>query len=117
MVGHRCLTTRGANVQKPILFNRLLGRVEADAGRLLGLVRAVTGNIAACMGLHAAWVAVILVVRTTSAPNPQSPMAWMMDDHDGFIGWMVLAWTPLMAWALHRWYQKKGDRSIFRSEK
>ena len=103
-------------------FSDPLGILDAflcltGVGVLLGLVRAVTGNIAACMGLHAAWVAVILVVRTTSAPNPQSPMAWMMDDHDGFIGWMVLAWTPLMAWALHRWYQKKGDRSIFRSEK
>ncbi len=77
-------------------------------GVLLGLGRAVTGNNAACIGLHAAWVAVILVVRTTSAPNPHSPMAWMMDDHDGFIGWMVLAWTPLMAWALHRWYRQRS---------
>lgn len=77
-------------------------------GVLLGLVRAVTGNIAACIGLHAGWVAVILVVRETSLPNPQSSLAWMIDDHDGFIGWMVLAWTPLMGWALHRWYRRRA---------
>ena len=77
-------------------------------GVLLGLVRAITGNIAACMGLHAGWVTVILVVRTTSLPNPHSPIAWMIDDHDGFIGWMVLAWTPLMGWILYRWYRKRA---------
>ena len=77
-------------------------------GVLLGLVRAVTGNIAASIGLHAGWVAVILVVRQTSLPNSQSSLAWMIDDHDGFIGWLVLAWTPLMGWILYRWYRKRG---------
>ena len=32
-------------------------------GVLLGLVRAATGNIAACIGLHAGWVWVMLVVH------------------------------------------------------
>ena len=35
-------------------------------GVLLGVVRLVTGNIAACIGLHAGWVAVIYVVRETT---------------------------------------------------
>ena len=65
----------------------------AAVGVLLGIVRLLTGNIAACIGLHAGWVAVIYVVRETTVPNLASPAAWLMGDYDGFIGWMVLAWT------------------------
>ena len=67
-------------------------------GVLLGMVRQLTGNIAACIGLHAGWVAVIYVVRETSVRKPASPAAWLMSDYDGFIGWMVLAWTPVIGW-------------------
>ena len=76
-------------------------------GVLLGVVRLVTGNIAACIGLHAGWVAVIYVVRETTLPNPASPAAWVMGDYDGFIGWMVLAWIPVIGWILYRWYRRK----------
>ena len=84
----------------------------AAVGVLLGMVRALTGNIAACVGLHAGWVAVILVVRGSSVRNPDGPATWMLSDYDGFIGWMVLAWIIVIGFALHRWYRKKGDRSI-----
>ena len=73
-------------------------------GAILGMVRALTGNIAACIGLHASWVAIIYIVRETSKPNPSSPAYWLMSDFDGFIGWMVLGWTVLIAWALYWWY-------------
>ncbi len=77
-------------------------------GVLLGMVRALTGNIAACIGLHAGWVAVIFAVRETSAPNPESSAAWLMGEYDGFIGWMVLGWTLVLGWILHRWYSRKS---------
>jgi len=73
-------------------------------GILLGMVRHLTGNIAACIGLHAGWVAVIYVVRETSGRNPHGPANWLMSDYDGFIGWMVLAWTVVIGWALWWWY-------------
>jgi membrane protease YdiL (CAAX protease family) len=76
-------------------------------GVLLGVVRALTGNIAACIGLHAGWVAVIYVVRETTAPNRSSPAAWLMGDYDGFIGWMVLAWTAVIGWVVWWWYGKR----------
>ena len=76
-------------------------------GVLLGVVRLVTGNIAACIGLHAGWVAVLYVVRETTVPNPASPAAWLMGDYDGFIGWMVLAWLPVIGWILYRWYDRR----------
>jgi len=76
-------------------------------GVLLGLVRLLTGNIAACIGLHAGWVAVIYVVRETTVPNLESPAAWAMGDYDGFIGWVVLAWTIVIGGAIYWWYRRK----------
>jgi membrane protease YdiL (CAAX protease family) len=73
-------------------------------GVLLGLVRHYTGNIAACLGLHASWVAIITVVRATSERRESGPVAFLMSDYDGFIGWMVLAWTVVIGAALWWWY-------------
>jgi uncharacterized protein len=76
----------------------------AGVGVLLGMVRARTGNIAACIGLHAGWVAVIFVVRETSMRNPTGPATWLLSDYDGFIGWMVLAWIAVLGFILPRLY-------------
>jgi membrane protease YdiL (CAAX protease family) len=73
-------------------------------GVILGMVRALTGNIAACIGLHASWVAIIYIVRETSKPNPSSPAYWLMSDFDGFIGWMVLGWSLLIGCVIYWWY-------------
>jgi membrane protease YdiL (CAAX protease family) len=73
-------------------------------GVLLGITRHLTGNVAACIGLHAAWVAIIAVVRETSARRESGPGAWLMSDYDGFIGWMVLGWTFVLGAVLWRWY-------------
>lgn len=74
-------------------------------GVLLGVTRHLTGNVAACIGLHASWVAIITVVRETSARNEGGPAAFLMSDYDGFIGWMVLAWTFVIGWVLWWWYR------------
>jgi membrane protease YdiL (CAAX protease family) len=74
-------------------------------GILLGMVRARTGNIAAPIGLHAGWVAVIYVVRETSERRPDGPGVWLLSDYDGFIGWMVLGWTLAIGAALSWWYR------------
>jgi uncharacterized protein len=73
-------------------------------GVLLGMVRQLTGNIAACIGLHAGWVAVIFVVRETSERNSHGPAVWLLSDYDGFIGWMVLGWTLIIGAVLWWWY-------------
>jgi len=85
----------------------------AAVGALLGMVRAVTGNIAACVGLHAGWVTVIYMVRELTAPNRASAGAWLMGDYDGFVGWMVLGWTLVIGWALWWWFgvRKKWGHS------
>jgi uncharacterized protein len=91
-------------------FSHPLGILDAFlclfmVGVLLGLVRHLTGNVAACIGLHASWVAIITVVRETSERRESGPVAWLMSGYDGFIGWMVLAWTFVLGAVLWRWYR------------
>lgn len=73
-------------------------------GVLLGLLRARTGNIAACIGLHAGWVTLIQFVHRFSAGDPAAPLAWTVGSYDGFIGWLVLAWSVLIIAAVALWY-------------
>jgi CAAX protease family protein len=65
-------------------------------GVLLALVRARTGAIAGCLGLHAAWVCVITVVREASVRNPEAHAAWLIGSYDGVIGWAALGWIAAM---------------------
>ena len=73
-------------------------------GILLGRVRAATGNIAACIGLHAGWVWVMLVVHDLAQPVRLSPLSFLLSRFDGFVGWLVLAWTIPLSVALQRFY-------------
>jgi len=75
-------------------------------GVLLGIVRALTGNIAACIGLHAGWVWIITFVRETSAPDRGAPLGFLVSEFDGFVGWGVLAWTILIGAVIVRFYQR-----------
>ena len=79
-------------------------------GVVLGLVRAVTGNIAACLGLHAGWVWVMLVVHELSAPLRSAPLGFLLSRFDGFVGWLVFGWTAALALPLW-WYYRRRSRS------
>lgn len=79
-------------------------------GVVLGLVRAATGNIAACIGLHAGWVWVMLVSHELLQPARDAPLAFLLSRFDGFVGWLVLAWTVLLAWPLWRFYAARAAR-------
>ena len=90
-------------------FANPLGMVDAflclaAVGVVLALVRAVTGNIAACLGLHAGWVWVMLVAHELSEPVEASPLRFLLSRFDGFVGWLVLAWTVVMGIGLWRFY-------------
>lgn len=82
----------------------------AAVGVLLGLVRTLTGNIAACIGLHAGWVWVISVVRESSRPVLDHPAHWLVSDFDGLVGWLVLAWCGVIGFVLVRFYRSRGAR-------
>jgi hypothetical protein len=79
-------------------------------GLLLGKVRAITGNIAACVGLHAGWVWVLLVMHELARPQPQAPLHGLLSGYDGFVGWLVLICTALCLPPVARFYRLRVAR-------
>ena len=79
-------------------------------GVVLALVRRATGNIAACLGLHAGWVWVMLVVHELAAPRPDAPLGFLLSRFDGFVGWLVLTWTVLLAVPIWLFYARRAAR-------
>jgi hypothetical protein len=63
---------------------------------MLALLRARTGAIATCIGLHAAGVCVIAVLRATTVVNPADDQAVLVGSYDGVIGWAALVWFGLI---------------------
>lgn len=65
-------------------------------GVLLAFVRLRTGSIAACIGMHAAWVCVIAFVKDTTRLQPADPASWLVGSYDGVLGWAALGWMAAM---------------------
>jgi membrane protease YdiL (CAAX protease family) len=83
----------------------------AAVGAVLALIRYRTGNIAAGLGLHGGWVWVMLIAHDLTQPAQGSPLRWLLSQFDGFVGWLVLAWTVLMGVVLWWFYSRRGGRS------
>jgi len=79
----------------------------AAVGVLLGVVRTLTGNVAACIGLHAGWVWVIAFLRETSQPNESHPARFLLSDFDGVVGWLVLGATLVIGVLLLPFYSRR----------
>ncbi len=62
-------------------------------GLLLGACALWTGNIALGAGLHASWVFVMRATVGVTHDNPAATLAWLINPANGFLGWLVLAWT------------------------
>lgn len=99
------------------LFGNPLAIIDAflclfAVGVVLAVIRAVTGNIAACLGLHAGWVWVMLVTHQLTAPVRGEPLSFLLSGFDGFVGWLVLGWTILLGVGLYELYSRRvrGDR-------
>lgn len=80
-------------------------------GLVLALIRQASGNIAGCLGLHAGWVWVMLVAHELTAPRRDAPLGFLLSRFDGFVGWLVLAGTVLLAVPLWRFYAVRSARS------
>jgi membrane protease YdiL (CAAX protease family) len=76
-------------------------------GVVLAVIRVITGNIAAGMGLHAGWVWVMLVAHELSEPVRDVTLSFLLSRFDGFVGWLVLAWTMVMGLALSVFYVRR----------
>jgi len=65
-------------------------------GLLLAGVRARTGAIAACIGLHAGWVCIIKATKDLTVLNPDAGAAFLVGPHDGYTGWLVAGWALVL---------------------
>jgi len=96
-------------------FSRPLEMADAymclfAVGMVLAIIRARRGNVAACIGMHAGWVWVMLIARELTNPVRDQPLSFLLSQFDGFIGWLVFAWTVLTAFALIRFYPPQVSR-------
>jgi uncharacterized protein len=80
----------------------------AMLGVLLALVRLRTGAIAGCVGLHAAGVCAIFVLRDTTFVDKEAQLASLVGSYDGVIGWAALVWFAVIVLAFGL-YQKQLD--------
>jgi hypothetical protein len=72
----------------------------AMLGVLFAMIRLRTGAIAACIGLHAAGVAFIAVLRAATVVNPNAEYAELVGSYDGVIGWAALIWFTVIGTVL-----------------
>ena len=77
-------------------------------GVILAAIRSRTGHIASCMGLHAGWVWVMLSVTGVSEPVRDQPLSFLLSQTDGFVGWLVFAWTLIIGVPLVRYFYNRG---------
>jgi len=66
-------------------------------GVFLALVRARTGHIAGCIGLHAGWVMVIKLTKHVTITNEHAQYSFLAGDYDGVIGYLALALIATLA--------------------
>ena len=83
-------------------------------GILLALVRLRTGAIAACVGLHAAGVCTIFILRDTTAVNSHAKLASIVGTYDGVIGWAALVWFAAIVVGVRLSYQNQLSGSSSR---
>ena len=76
-------------------------------GVLLGRVRAATGHIGWCIGLHAGFVAVISLLRSRTIHVTDTAEAAWVGSFDGVLGWGVMLWTMILIAASWRWLAPK----------
>jgi membrane protease YdiL (CAAX protease family) len=81
-------------------------------GFFLGLVRASSGTIAFCIGLHAGWVLTIKLVKKISNTNPDAPLGFLSGHYDGVIGYLTFAWLAALSWIYYYLFfsKPKQDR-------
>jgi membrane protease YdiL (CAAX protease family) len=76
-------------------------------GVLLSLVRERTGAIAGGIGLHAAGVASIFIIRAATVVNPNDAQAGWVGNYDGVIGWAAFVWFAAIALVVANWKKQQ----------
>ena len=76
-------------------------------GLLLGLARLLTGNLIACIGIHAGLVAGEKLVQHVAEFMPYSPHAHLVNRYDPFSGDLASVWLLLFSVSLYFCYRRK----------
>ncbi|HMK84607.1 MAG TPA: CPBP family glutamic-type intramembrane protease [Steroidobacteraceae bacterium] len=69
-------------------------------GLVLSLTRVLSGNIAAAVGLHAGWVAVLRLLSEGTAPGAGAASSAWVGRLDGLLGYWILPWAAAIALVL-----------------
>jgi membrane protease YdiL (CAAX protease family) len=81
-------------------------------GVLLAIVRDRLGDIGACIGLHAGFVAVIVLFRKVSVHADGSPFNWLVGSFDGLLGLWIAAITALACAIAWRWLPSRAQNGF-----
>jgi len=52
----------------------------------------------------------MLMTRELAQPRTGAALGFLLSRFDGFVGWLVLVWTVLLALPLWRFYAARGGR-------
>jgi membrane protease YdiL (CAAX protease family) len=69
-------------------------------GLILSLTRALTGNIAVALGLHAGWVVVLRMLQEATSSGARSADSPWVAHFDGLLGFWLVPWGAAIAAAL-----------------
>jgi membrane protease YdiL (CAAX protease family) len=69
-------------------------------GLILSMTRALTGNIAVAIGLHAGWVVVLRMLQQSTLGGHSPRYAAWVGQFDGLLGYWLLPWGVAIAGAL-----------------
>jgi len=103
--GTAVLFTSLHDFREPAFFDSLFALVAGAL--LLGLIRYRTGRIAECIGIHAAWVMVVKILRQTTYPNSDASWSFMIGGYDGVIGILAGVWFSSLAIAYYFRYGRR----------
>jgi uncharacterized protein len=78
-------------------------------GVFLALVRARTGAIAASIGLHAAGVTTIALLRSQTRVELGSDYSYLVGSYDGVVGWGAAVWFVLISAAFFWFGRDRGQ--------
>lgn len=73
-------------------------------GLILSLTRALTGNIAAAVGLHAGWVVVLRMLQQSTVAGASPAYGVWVGRFDGLLGYWMLPWGAAIAAAV--WFSR-----------
>ncbi len=74
-------------------------------GLVLSLTRALTGNIAVAIGLHAGWVVLLRMLQQSTVHGGPTPYDAWVGSFDWLVGYWIVPWGALIALAL--WFTRR----------